>query len=197
MIAIRSINGWDYRNFRLPNKVVGIAGVLDSALRFLAEEFKVSVKDVTAFVLAVMGTDGAVVRYSTVAGIPLPDLVKMKWTTQKKIDEIVQRTRDGGAEIVGLLKTGSAFYAPAASAIEMAEAYLKDQKRVLPCAAHLSGQYGQKNIYVGVPTVIGAKGVERIVEIKLDAKEKAMFTKSVKAVKGLLDACRKINPKLK
>jgi malate dehydrogenase len=137
------------------------------------------------------------VRYSTVAGIPLPDLVKMKWTTQKKIDEIVQRTRDGGAEIVGLLKTGSAFYAPAASAIEMAEAYLKDQKRVLPCAAHLSGQYGQKNIYVGVPVVIGAKGVERIVEIKLDAKEKSMFAKSVKAVKGLLDACKKINPKLK
>ena len=165
---------------------------------FLAEEFKVSVKDVTAFVLGGHGdTMVPSVRYSTVAGIPLPDLVKMKWTTQKKIDEIVQRTRDGGAEIVGLLKTGSAFYAPAASAIEMAEAYLKDQKRVLPCAAHLSGQYGQKNIYVGVPTVIGAKGVERIVEIKLDAKEKAMFTKSVKAVKGLLDACRKINPKLK
>jgi malate dehydrogenase len=193
---------WALQKFSgLPkNKVVGMAGVLDSARfrTFLAEEFKVSVKDVTAFVLGGHGdTMVPSVRYSTVAGIPLPDLVKMKWTTQKKIDEIVQRTRDGGAEIVGLLKTGSAFYAPAASAIEMAEAYLKDQKRVLPCAAHLSGQYGQKNIYVGVPTVIGAKGVERIVEIKLDAKEKAMFTKSVKAVKGLLDACRKINPKLK
>ena len=193
---------WALQKFSgLPkNKVVGMAGVLDSARfrTFLAEELNVSVKDVTAFVLGGHGdTMVPSVRYSTVAGIPLPDLVKMKWTTQKKIDEIVQRTRDGGAEIVGLLKTGSAFYAPAASAIEMAEAYLKDQKRVLPCAAHLSGQYGQKNIYVGVPTVIGAKGVERIVEIKLDAKEKAMFTKSVKAVKGLLDACRKINPKLK
>ena len=193
---------WSLQKFSgLPkNKVVGMAGVLDSARfrTFLAEEFNVSVKDVTAFVLGGHGdTMVPSVRYSTVAGIPLPDLIKMKWTTQKKIDEIVQRTRDGGAEIVGLLKTGSAFYAPAASAIEMAEAYLKDQKRVLPCAAHLGGQYGQKNIYVGVPTVIGAKGVERIVEIKLDAKEKAMFAKSVKAVKGLLNACRKINPKLK
>lgn len=193
---------WALQKFSgLPkNKVVGMAGVLDSARfrTFLAEEFKVSVKDVTAFVLGGHGdTMVPSVRYSTVAGIPLPDLVKMKWTTQKKIDEIVQRTRDGGAEIVGLLKTGSAFYAPAASAIEMAEAYLKDQKRVLPCAAHLSGQYGQKDIYVGVPVVIGEKGVERVVEIKLDAKEKTMFTKSVKAVKGLLDACKKIDPKLK
>ena len=193
---------WALQKFSgLPkNKVVGMAGVLDSARfrTFLAEEFQVSVKDVTAFVLGGHGdTMVPSVRYSTVAGIPLPDLVKMKWTTQKKIDEIVQRTRDGGAEIVGLLKTGSAFYAPAASAIEMAEAYLKDQKRVLPCAAHLSGQYGQKDIYVGVPVVIGEKGVERVVEIKLDAKEKTMFTKSVKAVKGLLDACKKIDPKLK
>ena len=193
---------WALQKFSgLPkNKVVGMAGVLDSARfrTFLAEEFKVSVKDVTAFVLGGHGdTMVPSVRYSTVAGIPLPDLIKMKWTTQKKIDEIVQRTRDGGAEIVGLLKTGSAFYAPAASAIEMAEAYLKDQKRVLPCAAHLNGQYGQKNIYVGVPVVIGAKGVERVVEIKLDAKEKTMFTKSVKAVKGLLDTCKKIDPKLK
>ena len=193
---------WALQKFSgLPkNKVVGMAGVLDSARfrTFLAEEFKVSVKDVTAFVLGGHGdTMVPSVRYSTVAGIPLPDLVKMKWTTQKKIDEIVQRTRDGGAEIVGLLKTGSAFYAPAASAIEMAEAYLKDQKRVLPCAAHLNGQYGQKNIYVGVPVVIGAKGVERVVEIKLDAKEKRMFTKSVNAVKGLLDACKKIDKNLK
>ena len=193
---------WALQKFSaLPkNKVVGMAGVLDSARfrTFLAEEFNVSVKDVTAFVLGGHGdTMVPSVRYSTVAGIPLPDLVKMKWATQKKIDEIVQRTRDGGAEIVGLLKTGSAFYAPAASAIEMAEAYLKDQKRVLPCAAHLSGQYGQKDIYVGVPVVIGEKGVERVVEIKLDAKEKTMFTKSVKAVKGLLDACKKIDPKLK
>ena len=193
---------WALQKFSgLPkNKVVGMAGVLDSARfrTFLAEEFQVSVKDVTAFVLGGHGdTMVPSVRYSTVAGIPLPDLVKMKWTTQKKIDEIVQRTRDGGAEIVGLLKTGSAFYAPAASAIEMAEAYLKDQKRVLPCAAHLNGQYGQKDIYVGVPVVIGEKGVERVVEIKLDAKEKTMFTKSVKAVKGLLDACKKIDPKLK
>jgi len=193
---------WALQKFSgLPkNKVVGMAGVLDSARfrTFLAEEFKVSVKDVTAFVLGGHGdTMVPSVRYSTVAGIPLPDLVKMEWTTQKKIDEIVQRTRDGGAEIVGLLKTGSAFYAPAASAIEMAEAYLKDQKRVLPCAAHLNGQYGQKDIYVGVPVVIGEKGVERVVEIKLDAKEKTMFTKSVKAVKGLLDSCKQIDPKLK
>ena len=193
---------WALQKFTgLPkNKVVGMAGVLDAARfrYFLAEEFNVSVRDVTAFVLGGHGdTMVPSVRYSTVAGIPLPDLVKMKWTTQKRIDEIVQRTRDGGAEIVALLKTGSAFYAPAASAIEMAEAYLKDQKRVLPCAAHLNGEYGQKNIYVGVPVVIGEKGVERVVEIKLDADERAGFRKSVKAVHGLLDACRKIDPKLK
>ena len=193
---------WALQKFSgLPkNKVVGMAGVLDAARfrYFLAEEFNVSVRDVTAFVLGGHGdTMVPSVRYSTVAGIPLPDLVRMKWTTQKRIDEIVQRTRDGGAEIVALLKTGSAFYAPAASAIEMAEAYLKDQKRVLPCAAHLNGEYGQKNIYVGVPVVIGEKGVERVVEIKLDADERAGFRKSVKAVQGLLDACRKIEPKLK
>ena len=193
---------WALQKFSgLPkNKVVGMAGVLDAARfrYFLAEEFNVSVRDVTAFVLGGHGdTMVPSVRYSTVAGIPLPDLVKMKWTTKKRIDEIVQRTRDGGAEIVALLKTGSAFYAPAASAIEMAEAYLKDQKRVLPCAAHLNGEYGQKNIYVGVPVVIGEKGVERVVEIKLDADERAGFRKSVKAVQGLLDACRKIEPKLK
>lgn len=193
---------WALQKFSgLPkNKVVGMAGVLDAGRfrAFLAEEFKVSIKDVTAFVLGGHGdTIVPSVRYSTVAGIPLPDLIKMKWTTQKRIDEIVQRTRDGGAEIVGLLKTGSAFYAPAASAIEMAEAYLKDQKRVLPCAAHLNGEYGQKNIYVGVPVVIGAKGVERVVEIKLDAKERAMFKKSVAAVDGLLTACKGINKKLK
>ena len=193
---------WALQKFSgLPkNKVVGMAGVLDAARfrYFLAEEFNVSVRDVSAFVLGGHGdTMVPSVRYSTVAGIPLPDLVKMKWTTQKRIDQIVQRTRDGGAEIVALLKTGSAFYAPAASAIEMAEAYLKDQKRVLPCAAHLNGEYGQKDIYVGVPVVIGEKGVERVVEIKLDADERAGFRKSVKAVQGLLDACRKIDPKLK
>lgn len=172
-----------------PHMVVGMAGVLDSARfrYFLAEEFKVSIQDVTAFVLGGHGdTMVPLVRYSTVAGIPLPDLVKMKWTTQAKIDQIVQRTRDGGAEIVGLLKTGSAFYAPASAAIEMAESFLKDKKRVLPCAAHLKGQYGVKDIFVGVPVVIGAKGVERVVEIKLDASEKALFNQSVKAVKGLM-----------
>lgn len=180
--------------------VVGMAGVLDSARfrYFLADEMNVSVKDVTAFVLGGHGdTMVPSVRYSTVAGIPLPDLVKMKWITQKKVDEIVQRTRDGGAEIVALLKNGSAFYAPAAAAIEMAESYLKDQKRVLPCAAHLNGQYGQKGLYVGVPVVIGAKGVEKIVEIKLDADERAGFRKSVTAVKGLIKDCKKIDPKLK
>ena len=177
------------------NKVVGMAGVLDSARfqYFLAEEFNVSVEDVTAFVLGGHGdTMVPSVRYSTVAGIPLPDLVKMKWTTEKRIEEIVQRTRMGGGEIVGLLKTGSAFYAPAASAIAMAESYLKDKKRVLPCAAYLKGEYGVKGIYVGVPVVIGAKGVERIVEIKLDAKERAMFKKSVDAVKGLAAVVKKI-----
>ena len=135
-------------------------------------------------------------RYSAVAGIPLPDLVAMKWTTQQRIDEIVQRTRDGGAEIVGLLKTGSAFYAPASAAIAMAESYLKDKKRVLPCAAYLKGEYGVDNLYVGVPVVIGAGGVERIVEIKLDNDEKSQFKNSIKAVQGLMDAARKIAPDL-
>lgn len=181
------------------NKVVGMAGVLDSARfrHFLAEEFKVSVEDVTAFVLGGHGdTMVPLVRYSTVAGIPLPDLVKKGWTTQAKLDAIVQRTRDGGAEIVGLLKTGSAYYAPAASAILMAESYLLDKRRVLPCAAHLTGQFGVKDLYVGVPTVIGAKGVERIVEIDLSAEEKAMFDKSVAAVRDLVSACLKIDPAL-
>jgi malate dehydrogenase len=167
------------------NKVVGMAGVLDSARfrYFLSEEFKVSVQDVTAFVLGGHGdTMVPSVRYSTVAGIPLPDLVKMGWTTQERLDQIVQRTRDGGAEIVKHLKTGSAFYAPAASAIAMAESYLLDQKRVLPCAAMLTGQYGVKDVYVGVPVVLGAGGVERIVEIELSAEEKAQFDKSVAAV---------------
>jgi malate dehydrogenase len=167
------------------NKVVGMAGVLDSARfrYFLSEEFKVSVQDVTAFVLGGHGdTMVPSVRYSTVAGIPLPDLVKMGWTTQERLDQIVQRTRDGGAEIVKHLKTGSAFYAPAASAIAMAESYLLDQKRVLPLAAMLDGQYGVKGVYVGVPVVLGAGGVERIVEIELSAEEKSQFDKSVAAV---------------
>ncbi len=172
------------------NKVVGMAGVLDSARfrTFLAWEFGVSVEDVTAFVLGGHGdTMVPLTRYSTVAGIPVPDLIQMGWSTQEKIDKIVQRTRDGGAEIVGLLKTGSAFYAPAASAIAMAESYLLDKKRLLPCAAWLTGQYGLKDIYVGVPVVIGKDGVEKIVEIKLNADEKAMLDKSVSAVKTLCD----------
>ena len=180
-------------------KVVGMAGVLDSARfrYFLAQEFNVSVEDVTAFVLGGHG-DGMVplVRYSAVAGIPVPDLVKMGWTSQEKIDAIVQRTRDGGAEIVGLLKTGSAYFAPASSAIAMAESYLKDKKRLLPCAAWLDGQYGVKDLYVGVPVVIGEGGVERVVEIELNRAEKKMFDGSVAAVKGLIAACQKINPKL-
>lgn len=192
---------WALREFSgLPQtKVVGMAGILDSARfrHFLAEEFTVSVKDVSAFVLGGHGdTMVPLTRYSTVAGIPLPDLVEMGWSTQEKIDAIVQRTRDGGAEIVGLLKTGSAFYAPAASAIEMAEAYLKDQKRVLPCAAYVENAYGLKGMYVGVPTVIGASGVEKVIEIKLDKAEKAMFDKSVDAVKGLVEACKGIDPSL-
>ena len=181
------------------NKVVGMAGVLDSARfrYFLADEFNVSVEDVTAFVLGGHGdTMVPLVRYSTVAGVPLPDLIKMGWSTQERIDGIVQRTRDGGAEIVNLLKTGSAFYAPAASAIAMAESYLRDKKRVLPCAAWLNGEYGVKGLYVGAPVVIGAKGVERIVEIELDRHERAMFEKSVASVKGLVDACLKIAPDL-
>jgi malate dehydrogenase len=181
------------------NKVVGMAGVLDSARfrLFLAQEFKVSVEDVTAFVLGGHGdTMVPLVRYSTVAGIPLPDLVKMGWTTQERLDKIVQRTRDGGAEIVALLKTGSAFYAPAASAIQMAESYLRDKKRVLPCAANLAGQYGKTNLYVGVPTVIGAGGVERIVEISLAPDEQAAFDKSAAAVVGLIDAVKKLDPSL-
>jgi malate dehydrogenase len=178
-------------------KVIGMAGVLDSSRfrYFLAEEFKVSVEDVTAFVLGGHGDDMVPsVRYSTVAGIPLPDLVKMGWTTKERLDAIVDRTRKGGGEIVNLLKTGSAFYAPAASAIAMAESYLKDQRRVLPCAAYLNGQYGVKDTYVGVPIVIGANGVERIVEIEFDETEKAMFAKSVAAVQTLVEACKKINP---
>ncbi len=174
-----------------PNMVVGMAGVLDAARfrSFLADEFGVSVEDVTAFVLGGHGdTMVPLARYSTVAGIPLPDLVAMGWTTQEKLDGIIQRTRDGGAEIVGLLKTGSAYYAPATAAIAMAEAYLKDKKRVLPCAAHLTGQYGVDDLYVGVPVVIGAGGVERIVEIELDAEEQAMFDASVAAVRGLCEA---------
>ncbi|RJL05945.1 malate dehydrogenase [Paracoccus aestuarii] len=192
---------WALREFSgLPhNKVCGMAGVLDSARfrHFLSLEFDVSMKDVTAFVLGGHGdTMVPLTRYSTVAGIPLPDLVKMGWTTQEKLDAIVQRTRDGGAEIVGLLKTGSAFYAPATSAIEMAEAYLKDQKRVLPCAAHVDGAYGLKGMYVGVPTVIGAGGVEKVIDIKLDRDEQAMMDKSVEAVKGLVEACKGIDPSL-
>ncbi|MDH5187411.1 MAG: malate dehydrogenase [Rhodospirillaceae bacterium] len=178
-----------------PHMVVGMAGVLDSARfrYFLAEEFDVSIEDVTAFVLGGHGdTMVPLVRYSTVAGIPVPDLIKMKWTTKKRINEIVQRTRDGGAEIVGLLKTGSAFYAPAAAAIQMAESYLKDKKRVLPCAAYLKGEYGVREVYVGVPVVIGARGVERVVEIKLDAQERAAFNKSVSAVRSLISTIRKI-----
>lgn len=171
------------------NMVVGMAGVLDSARFrfFLSEEFGVSVEDVSAFVLGGHGdTMVPLVRYSTVGGVPLPDLVKMGWSTQDKIDKIVQRTRDGGAEIVNLLKTGSAFYAPAASAIAMAESFLKDKKRVLPCAAKLNGEYGVKGLYIGVPVVIGAKGVEKIIEIELNADEKKMFDHSVDAVKGLM-----------
>ena len=182
-----------------PENVVGMAGVLDSGrfAYFLATEFNVSVKDVQTFVLGGHGdTMVPLVRYSTVGGIPIPDLVKMGWSSQKKIDQIVQRTRDGGAEIVALLKTGSAFYAPAASAINMAESYLRDQKRIIPCAANLSGQYGLKDIYVGVPTIIGNKGVEKIIEINLNEIEKLNFSKSIESVKNLIDACKKIDQDL-
>jgi malate dehydrogenase len=192
---------WALREFSgLPhNMVVGMAGVLDSARfrHFLAEEFGVSVEDVTAFVLGGHGdTMVPVVGYSTVAGIPIPDLVKMGWTTQQRVDEIVKRTRGGGGEIVALLKTGSAYYAPATSAIAMAESFLKDKKRVLPCAAHLAGQYGVNDLYVGVPCIIGAGGVERVIEIELDQAARENFDVSVDAVKELLEACRQIDNSL-
>jgi malate dehydrogenase len=193
---------WALREFcGLPhNMVVGMAGVLDSARfrHFLAEEFQVSVEDVTAFVLGGHGDSMVpIVEYSTVAGVPIPDLVKMGWSTKERIDEIVKRTRGGGGEIVALLKTGSAYYAPATSAIAMAESFLKNKKRVLPCAAHLTGQYGVKDLYVGVPCVIGEGGVERIVEIELDKAARENFNVSVDAVKELLEACKAIDGSLK
>jgi len=192
---------WALREYsRQPhNMVVGMAGVLDSARfrHFLAEEFQVSVEDVTAFVLGGHGdTMVPVVEYSTVAGIPIPDLIKMGWSTQERIDSIVKRTRGGGGEIVALLKTGSAYYAPATSAIAMAESYLKDKKRVLPCAAHLTGQYGVDDLYVGVPCVIGAGGVERVVEIELRGEARDNFQVSVDAVRELLVACKQIDSAL-
>jgi malate dehydrogenase len=192
---------WALQKFSgLPsNKVCGMAGVLDSSRfsHFLADEFNVSVQDVTTFVLGGHGdTMVPLTRYSTVAGIPVPDLVKMGWSTQEKIDQIVQRTRDGGAEIVGLLKTGSAFYAPATSAIEMAQSYLKDKRRLLPCAAYLSGEYGLDDMYVGVPVIIGANGIEKVVEIELIGEEKTGFDHSVDAVKGLMEACIAIDGSL-
>ena len=180
-------------------KVVGMAGVLDSARFrfFLAEEFGVSVEDVTAFVMGGHGdTMVPLVRYSAVGGIPVPDLIRMGWTSEERVADIVQRVRDGGAEIVNLLKSGSAFYAPAAAAIAMAESYLKDKKRLLPVAARLDGEYGLRDIYLGVPAVIGARGVERIVEVELDRSERAMFERSVAAVEGLVEACLKIAPGL-
>ena len=180
-------------------RVVGMAGVLDSSRfrLFLAQEFNVSVEDVTAFVLGGHGdTMVPLTRYSTVAGIPVPDLVRMGWTTQERVDAICARTANGGGEIVKLLEKGSAFYAPAASAIAMAESYLKDKKRVLPCAAYLTGQYGVRDMFVGVPIVIGAGGVERIVEVEFSGDERGMFEKSVASVQGLIDACKQINPAL-
>jgi malate dehydrogenase len=180
-------------------KVVGMAGVLDTARfrHFLADEMKVSVEDVSAFVLGGHGDDMVpLTRYSTVGGVPLPDLVKMGWMKQERLDQIVDRTRKGGGEIVALLKTGSAFYAPASSAIAMAESYLKDKKRILPCAAYLNGEYGIKGLYVGVPVVIGSTGVERIVEIDLNSTERAMFLKSIESVQGLVAACNAIAPNL-
>jgi malate dehydrogenase len=179
------------------NMVVGMAGVLDTGRfrAFLAEELKVSVEDVSAFVLGGHGDDMVpLARYSTVAGIPLTDVVRMRWMSQERLDQIVDRTRKGGGEIVAHLKTGSAFYAPASAAIQMAESYLKDKRRILPCAAYLSGEYGVKGLYVGVPVIIGAGGAERIIEIDLNAQERGMFMKSVESVKGLVEACIKIAP---
>ena len=191
--ALRRLSGLPH------HKVVGMAGVLDSARfrHFLAEELNVSVEDVSAFVLGGHGdTMVPMPRFSTVAGIPLPELIKMGWISQERLDKIVQRTRDGGAEIIGLLKTGSAYYAPATAAIAMAESYLKDRKRVLPCAAYVDGPYGIKGLYVGIPVVIGEKGVERIVELDLADAERTALAKSADAVRGLIDACTKLEPKL-
>ncbi|MGF1650067.1 MAG: malate dehydrogenase [Hyphomicrobiaceae bacterium] len=182
-----------------PHRVIGMAGVLDTARfrHFIADELKVSVRDVFAFVLGGHGDDMVpLVRYSTVAGIPLPDIVKMGWMSQQRLDAIVDRTRKGGGEIVSLLGNGSAYYAPASSAIQMAESFLKDQKRILPCAVQLNGQFGVHGLYVGVPAIIGAGGVERIVEIELNADEQAMFEKSVASVSGLVEACKAIAPTL-
>ena len=192
---------WALQKFSgLPaHKVIGMAGVLDSSrfCHFIADELGVSIEDVNAFVLGGHGdTMVPLARYSTVAGIPLTDIVKMGWMTKERLEEIIQRTRDGGAEIVGLLKTGSAFYAPAASAIAMAESYLKDKKRVLPSAVQLNGEYGVKGTYVGVPVIIGAGGAEKVVEIALNSAEQKAFDKSVAAVEGLIEACKKIAPKL-
>jgi malate dehydrogenase len=193
---------WALQKFSgLPkNMVVGMAGVLDSARfkYFLSEEFKVSVEDISAMTLGGHGDDMVpMIRYSTVAGVPLPDLIKMGWTSKEKLDAIVDRTRKGGGEIVGLLKTGSAYYAPASSAIAMAESYLKDKKRVLPCAAYLNGQYGVKDMYVGVPVVIGAGGVERVIELEFSKAEQKLFEKSVASVGSLCEACIGIAPNLK
>jgi len=192
---------WALRQFSgLPHHmVIGMAGVLDSARfrHFIADELMVSAEDVSAFVLGGHGdTMVPMPRFSTIAGIPLPEIVRMGWLKEERLQQIVQRTRDGGAEIVGLLKTGSAFYAPATAAIAMAESYLKDRKRVLPCAAYLNGAYGIKDLYVGVPVVIGESGVERIVELDLLDEEKAALAKSADAVRTLIDACRKLEPKL-
>ena len=192
---------WALRQFSgVPHeKIIGMAGVLDSARfrHFLAEELNVSVEDVSAFVLGGHGdTMVPMPRFSTVAGIPLPELVKMGWISQDRLNKLVQRTRDGGAEIVGLLKTGSAFYAPATAAIEMAQSYLRDKRRVLPCAAYVNGPYGINDLYVGVPVVIGENGVEKIVELELTAEERAALMKSAESVRGLIDACKKLEPKL-
>ncbi|MEO0810603.1 MAG: malate dehydrogenase [Pseudomonadota bacterium] len=191
--ALQKASGLPYE------RVVGMAGVLDTSRfrRFLADELKVSINDVSAFVLGGHGDDMTpLVRYSTVAGIPLTDIVRMGWMSQQRLDEIVERTRKGGGEIVSLLKNGSAFYAPASSAIEMAESYLKDKKRILPCAAFLNGEFGVKGLYVGVPVVIGQSGVERIIEIEFNTSEQQMFMKSVESVKGLVEACMEIAPDL-
>ncbi|HEX3652023.1 MAG TPA: malate dehydrogenase [Rhizomicrobium sp.] len=192
---------WALRQFAgVPHeKIIGMAGVLDSARfrHFLAEELNVSVEDVSAFVLGGHGdTMVPMPRFSTVAGIPLPELVKMGWISQERLDKLVQRTRDGGAEIVGLLKSGSAFYAPATAAIEMAQSYLRDKRRVLPCAAYVNGPYGIEDLYVGVPVVIGEKGVEKILELELTSEERAALMKSADSVRGLIDACKKLEPRL-
>ena len=182
------------------NKVVGMAGILDSSrfIYFLSQELKVSVNKIKSFVLGGHGDSMVAMLGATIVeGKKITDLVNEGKISKEKLDQIIDRTKKGGAEIVKLLEKGSAFYAPSASGVEMAECYLKDLKKQLPCAVYLDGEYGTKDIYAGVPAIIGSKGVEKVIELDLSAEEKDNFDNSIKAVKELFDAAKKIDPELK